>query len=152
MSPRPAIPPGEHGVVRVREVTGWSVAPPPKPFAATTQWHDPATGALRALRKFGNSAAEAEAALMELVEQRRRESAPPAFRTLSEAVEAFYAGPGPDRWSKATAATMLKARAHLVHHGTEPWPVSDARARDLWGDGSRMSELVLRLLKAVRRG
>lgn len=152
MSPRPAIPPGEHGVVRVREVTGWSVAPPPKPWAATTQWHDPVTGKLRALRKFGDSPAEAEAALMELVERRRRESAPAAFRTLSEAVAAFYAGPGPDRWSEATAATMAKARAHLDAMGDEPWPVSDERAVELWGGASRMDELTLRLLKAVRRG
>lgn len=152
MSPRPAIPPGDHGAVRVREVTAWSAIPPPKPFAATTQWHDPATGKLRALRKFGDSPAEAEAALMELVEQRRRESAPPAFRTLSEAVAAFYARSGPDRWSEATAATMAKARAHLDAVGDEPWPVSDERAVELWGGGSRMDELALRLLRAVRRG
>jgi hypothetical protein len=136
----------------VRDVTGWSVAPPPKPFAATTQWHDPATGKLRALRKFGDTAAEAEAALMVLMEQRRRESAPAAFRTLGEAVAAFYAGPGPERWSETTANTMRKARAHLEGYGGEPWPVSYERASELWGNGSRMGELTLRLLKAVRRG
>ncbi|WP_155947599.1 hypothetical protein [Microbacterium sp. MRS-1] len=89
---------------------------------------------------------------MELVEQRRRESAPSPFRTLREAVAAFYAGSGPDRWSEATAATMAKARAHLDAMGSEPWPVSDERAAELWGDGSRMDELALRLLRAVRRG
>ncbi|WP_156371734.1 hypothetical protein [Microbacterium sp. Leaf203] len=152
MSPRPAIEPGEHGVIRVREVTAWSVVPPPKPFAATTQWRDPNTLALRALRKFGDTPEEAEAALLELVEQRRRESAPSPFRTLGEAVAAFYAGSGPDRWSEATATTMAKARAHLDEVGEEPWPVSDERAAALWGDGTRMDELALRLLKAVRRG
>ena len=104
------------------------------------------------MRKFGDSPAEAEAALMELVEQRRRESAPSPFRTLSEAVQAFYAGPGPERWSEATAKTMAKARAHLDAVGDEPWPVPDERATALWGCGTRMDELALRLLKAVRRG
>ncbi|MBN9209566.1 MAG: hypothetical protein J0H96_13035 [Microbacterium ginsengisoli] len=89
---------------------------------------------------------------MELVEQRRRESAPSPFRTLSEAVAGFYAGSGPERWSEATAKTMAKARAHLDAVGDEPWPVSEERAAALWGDGSRMDELTLRLLKAVSRG
>lgn len=152
MSPRPALAPGEHGVIRVREVTGWSVTPPPAPFAASCQWHDPATGKLRPLRKFGHSEAEARAALLALVEQRRREASPEPFRTLSEALSAFYAGSTPDRWSDATTKTMSKARAHLEAVGDEPWPVTDERAAELWGTGSRMDELTLRLLRAVRRG
>lgn len=152
MSPRPALAPGEHGVVRVREVTGWSVAPPPAPFAATCSFREPGTGRLVALRKFGASEAEAREALLALVEQRRREHSPSPFRTLSEALSAFYAGSAPDRWSEATAKTMAKARAHLEAVGDEPWPVADERAAELWGGGSRMDELTLRLLKAVRRG
>jgi hypothetical protein len=88
---------------------------------------------------------------MELVEQRRRESTPSLHRTLREALDAFYAGPGPDRWSEATAATMAKARSHLEAAGDEPWPVTDARAVEMWGSGSRMDELTTRLLRAVRR-
>lgn len=150
MSPRPALQPGEHGAISVREVTGWSVAPPPQPWAATCRFAT-ADGRVVSLRAFGDSETESVTALEARIAERRREGAPSSFRTLGEAVAAFYAGPGPDRWSEATAATMLKARAHLDRLGAEPWPVSDARARELWGDGSRMSELVLRLLKAVRR-
>lgn len=151
MSPRPALQPGEHGAISVREVTGWSVAPPPKPWAATCRFAT-ADGRVVSLRAFGDSEADALAALNARIAERRHESAPSPFRTLGEAVTVFYAGPGPARWSVATAATMLKARAHLDEHSSEPWPVSDARARELWGDGSRMGELTLRLLKAVRRG
>lgn len=150
MSPRPALQPGEHGAISVREVTGWSVAPPPKPWAATCRFAT-ADGRVVSLRAFGDSRADAVAALEARIAERRRESAPSSFRTLGEAVTAFYAGPGPARWSAATAATMLKARAHLDAHGGELWPVSEVRARELWGDDSRMSQLALRLLKAVQR-
>jgi hypothetical protein len=136
----------------VREVTGWSVAPPPAPFAATCSFREPGSLRLVALRKFGETPEAAKAALMELVEQRRRESTPSPYRTLSEAIEAFYDGPGPSRWSNATAKTMAKAKAHLEAAGDEPWPMPDERAAELWASGSRMNELTLRLLKAVRRG
>ena len=150
MSPRPALQPGEHGAISVREVRGWSVAPPPKPWAATCRFAT-ADGRVVSLRAFGDSRADAVTALEARIAKRRRESAPSPFRTLSEAVAAFYAGPGPERWSEATAKTMAKARAHLDAVGDEPWPVSDERATALWGSGTRMDELTLRLLKAVRR-
>lgn len=151
MSPRPALQPGEHGAISVREVTGWSVAPPPKPWAATCRFAS-ADGRVVSLRAFGDSEGDAVAALEARIAERRRESAPSPFRTLGEAVAAFYAGSGPDRWSEATAATMRKAHAHLKAAGDEPWPVTATRAAELWGSGSRMDELTLRLLKAVRRG
>lgn len=150
MSPRPALQPGEHGAISVREVTGWSVAPPPKPWAATCRFAT-ADGRVVSLRAFGDSRADAVTALEARIAERRRESAPSPFRTLGEAVSAFYAGSGPERWSEATAKTMAKARAHLDAVGDESWPVSDERATALWGNGTRMDELALRLLKAVRR-
>ena len=87
MSPRPALQPGEHGAISVRDVTGWSVTPPPKPWAATSRFAT-ADGRVVSLRAFGDSEGDAVTAMEARIAERRRESAPSRFPTLGEAVDA----------------------------------------------------------------
>lgn len=151
--PRQPLAPGEHGRI--------SVAPNPRAqgatvirdaFYAQTRFHDPATGKTAQIRRFGPTEKAAERALLEALRERMEPDAPDdRWATLGEAVSAFFSGPVSEGWSEGTARSMGYARRRLDEHAAELWPVSAARAEALFGDGSRTSDLALRLLKRVRQ-
>lgn len=151
--PRQQLAPGEHGRISVApNPTAHGAAVVRDAFYAQCRFHDPVTGKTTQLRRFGPSEDTARKRLQEALVERTQPDAPDdRFKTLGEAVAAFSSGSALTEWSESTARSMRYAMRKLMEHENEPWPLTVARAEELLGDGSRTSELALRLVRSLRR-